>query len=726
MPAFHDVKKVGVTFENKLPYLMIIETGKLLAKVVEEICEHYHLSKPTDFTLYLNMPNSKKFLDQQNWSEIQNGVVLELVPSLEITARKLIKELKTGKKAGDEAGDKSDASNTEVDIDCLKQLSEFSEGETFAKSFICLKGLDIINNLITSGKYSGTHLFHLLKCYRDLRDHNLEPWKHVDNKFINIIATCTNSTRTFHSSTILLSLDILESIIMACPDQYSYVEKEITPNSLIPHLQSSEEEVQTKALAVLNALFVRGDVHKKRRLGDHSNFKAIRNIILTCIIHRGSPGQHAMKTVYQLHRLQCMLFNLVFERSMQRVDPMNAEATKMIKELRQIAFDTESDLSPSSKRQSQLRDFKKLGFQNPLNPLEDLCETPPGMLCLQNMTYFAKQHQENYTKVVLENSCRGDTHELPFATTSSNLTKLICNILKVGQKPMEDGQSYHPLFFSNDQSIEELYCVCIQLFNKTWKEMKATHADFHKVLEVVEEQLLMSLESSPTSFEQLRNKLSKLPYHEVTMIWQRRQKDKLEWSLEEAPIRELQAKVEPGLLYLIRKHRLNYLQSGSLFPLKTYRRQDKFMFCRLAASLKCLHYDECDEHHNPSTQQLSYKMAVSEIKDVLVGKDCPHVKKKANATTAFSITTEESFQVERADLLNFIAPNEEVFETWIDGLNVLLDRPMTTPLMETDLERLMKMEMKLRLLDAEGLSLPKEAPPIPRPPPHMDFPLTTQ
>ena len=35
----------------------------------------------------------------------------------------------------------------------------------------------------------------------------------------------------------------------------------------------------------------------------------------------------------------------------------------MIQDLRQIAFDTEPDTTPNMKRQSQLRDFKKLGFQ---------------------------------------------------------------------------------------------------------------------------------------------------------------------------------------------------------------------------------------------------------------------------------------------------------------------------------------------------------------------------
>lgn len=45
----------------------------------------------------------------------------------------------------------------------------------------------------------------------------------------------------------------------------------------------------------------------------------------------------------------------------------------------------------------------------------------------------------------------------------------------------ETGSDYHPIFFCQDRLMEELFCVCIQLLNKTWKEMRATQEDFDKV-----------------------------------------------------------------------------------------------------------------------------------------------------------------------------------------------------------------------------------------------------
>lgn len=37
------------------------------------------------------------------------------------------------------------------------------------------------------------------------------------------------------------------------------------------------------------------------------------------------------------------------------------------------------------------------------------------------------------------------------------------------------------MFFGQDHFFEELFCICIQLQNKTWKEMRATQEDFDKV-----------------------------------------------------------------------------------------------------------------------------------------------------------------------------------------------------------------------------------------------------
>ncbi|XP_069866161.1 engulfment and cell motility protein 1-like isoform X7 [Dipodomys merriami] len=97
------------------------------------------------------------------------------------------------------------------------------------------------------------------------------------------------------------SLAILESMVLNSHDLYQKVAQEITIGQLIPHLQGTDQEIQTCTIAVINALFLK---------------------------------------------------------------------------------------APDERR------------QNHVNPAMDFTQTPPGMLALDNMLYFAKHHQDAYIRLI--------------------------------------------------------------------------------------------------------------------------------------------------------------------------------------------------------------------------------------------------------------------------------------------------------------------------------------
>lgn len=72
--------------------------------------------------------------------------------------------------------------------------------------------------------------------------------------------------------------------------------------------------------------------------------------------------------------------------------------------MRKIAFELDT-ISGGDANRRQLgpftKDYKKLGFKYDINPALDFTETPPGMLALDCMVYFARNHVDAYTKVRL-------------------------------------------------------------------------------------------------------------------------------------------------------------------------------------------------------------------------------------------------------------------------------------------------------------------------------------
>uniref|UniRef100_A0A8C7PL94 ELMO domain-containing protein n=1 Tax=Oncorhynchus mykiss TaxID=8022 RepID=A0A8C7PL94_ONCMY len=427
-----------------------------------------------------------------------------------------------------------------------------------------------------------------------------------------------------------------------------------------------------------------------------------------------SPKPINDEMAHQLYVLQVLTFNLLEDRMMTKMDPQDQAQRDIIFELRRIAFDVECEPNNSGsieKRKSMYtRDYKKLGFINHVNPAMDFTQIPPGMLALDNMLYFARHHQDAYIRIVLENSSREDKHECPFGRSSIELTKMLCEILKVGELPSENCHDFHPMFFTHDRSFEEFFCICIQLLNKTWKEMRATSEDFNKVMQVVREQIMRALTQKPNSLDQLKSRLQNLSYTEILKI---RQSERMnQEDFQSRPILELREKIQPEIMELIKQQRLNRLCDGTCFrKISSRRRQDKFWYCRLSPNHKVLHYGDLEESPQGEVphDSLQEKLPVADMKAVVTGKDCPHMKEKG------------SLKQNKVSYLNFIAPDKHEYCVWTDGLNALLGKEMTSDFTKSDMDTLLSMEMKLRLLDLENIQIPEAPPPIPKEPSNYDF-----
>ncbi|KAM8913959.1 engulfment and cell motility protein 2 isoform 2-T4 [Spinachia spinachia] len=748
MPPPADIVKVAIEWPGANAQLIEMDQKRPLSSIIREVCDGWSLSGSEQFALrYADGP--QLYITEQSRGEIKNGTILRLAISPARAARQLLERIQSH--------------GIDARLEALKELAKLSADPTFAAEFINMEGIGTLARLVESGTHFGEMLAFTLTAFLELMDHGIVSWDLISLSFIKQIAGYVNQPMV-DVSILQRSLAILESMVLNSHSLYHRVAQEITVGQLIGHL--SNQEIQTYAIALINALFLKAP--EDRRQEEYTNpleqhltemastlaQKHLRSIILNHVIRGNRPIKAEM--AHQLYVLQVLTFNLLEERMMTKMDPNDQAQRDIIFELRRIAFDGENDPTGTEKRKAMYtKDYKMLGFTNHVNPAMDFTQTPPGMLALDNMLYLAKVHQDTYIRIVLENSSREDKHECPFGRCAIELTRMLCEILQVGELPNEGCNDYHPMFFTHDRAWEEFFCVCIQLLNKTWKEMRATAEDFNKVMQVVREQITRALAMKPSSLDQLKNKLRGLNYSEILRL---RQSERMSQDdFQSPPIIELRERIQPEILELIKQQRLNRLCEGSCFrKLGNRRRQEKFWFCRLSLNHKVLHYGDLDESPQGEVpfEQLSDKIPVSDIKSVVTGKDCPHMKEKSalkqnkvlmlftvilvtwlfvHSSLAQRVTfvhvcffqevLELAFSVlyDPDETLNFVAPTKYDYCIWTDGLCALLGREMGSDLTRSDLDTLISMEMKLRLLDLENITIPEAPPPVPKEPSSYNF-----
>ncbi|XP_034747634.1 engulfment and cell motility protein 1 isoform X4 [Etheostoma cragini] len=709
MPPPADIVKVAIEWPGAFPKLMEIDQKKPLSAIIKEVCEGWSLGNHENFALQI-ADATNFYITEKNRNNIKNGSILRLTTSPYQTAVQLHERIQS--------------SSMDAKLESLKDLANASRDITFAQEFINLDGISLLTQMVESGTDFGDLLSFTLTAFVELMDHGIVSWDTFSVAFIKKIASYVNKS-AMDTAVLQRSLAILESMVLNSQDLYHKVAQEITIGQLIPHLQGTDQDIQTYTIAVINALFLKAPEEKRQEMAHILAQKQLRSIILSNVIRSPTPINDEM--AHQLYVLQVLTFNLLEDRMMTKMDPQDQAQRDIIFELRRIAFDVECEPNNSGsieKRKSMYtRDYKKLGFINHVNPAVDFTQIPPGMLALDNMLYFARHHQDAYIRIVLENSSREDKHECPFGRSSIELTKMLCEILKVGELPSENCHDFHPMFFTHDRSFEEFFCICIQLLNKTWKEMRATSEDFNKVMQVVREQIMRALTLKPNSLDQFKSRLQNLSYTEILKI---RQSERMnQEDFQSRPILELREKIQPEIMELIKQQRLNRLCDGTCFrKISSRRRQDKFWYCRLSPNHKVLHYGDLEESPQGEVphDSLQDKLPVADIKAVITGKDCPHMKEKG-ALKQNKEVLELAFSVlyESDEYLNFIAPDKQEYCVWTDGLNALLGKEMTSDYTKSDMDTLLSMEMKLRLLDLENIQIPEAPPPIPKEPSNYDF-----
>ncbi|XP_069595763.1 engulfment and cell motility protein 3 isoform X3 [Ranitomeya imitator] len=614
MEPAKNIVKIAIQMMGAYPQLIELNQSKPLSAVLKDVCDAWNISSSEQYALQY-VDGHQAYITELNRMEIKNGSILKLTTSPDKEASSLCQGVQSH--------------NVDVRSESLKKLAVLSSDVTFAQEFISRDGLQVLSRAVEDDEELKEVMCHILKAISELMEHGFVSWETFSPAFIQKVVTFVNLNLMLLEIT-RLALIILESVVQSNTTLGAMVRQEVPLDRLLMLLQLPDQETQIKVMALLVALLQTVGGQDRVEMLDYLWKKNMRQFIHKSIIH-GWP-QLGDEMRHYLYVLQCLSLGLLDGRMRIAMDPNDAEQRQQLQNLRLVAFPNEVEegghMTSERRRSLCAKEFRKLGFTNNGSPWQDLCHVPPGLLALDNMVYFSTRWPSAYSRFVLENSSREDKHICPFGRSSIHLTLILCEILQVGESASETGQDFLTLFYAQDHFLQELFCVCIQVLNKTWKEMRATQEDFDKVMHVVKDQISRTLSHAPTSLEFFRTKISSLNYSEIL---RRRQEERL--NQDEAlspPVMDLRKQIQPELLNLIRQHRLHYLCEGTKFrKVSSRRRQDKLWFCRLSPNHKVLHYGDVEDSiDNPPIEMLAQKISVVDIKYVLTGKDCPHMKEK--------------------------------------------------------------------------------------------------
>ncbi|XP_063239770.1 engulfment and cell motility protein 2-like [Bacillus rossius redtenbacheri] len=709
-----------------------------LDATVAELCGEFGLDpNPRKYALRLVASEEderrNRYLGEDSRGEIRDGCILSLVHSPEQEVKIILRRL---------------VSKDERQW-ALERTSVYTCDPIFSKEFVSCGGLFVLCDLIADLSVPLEEIALCLGSVLDILTLKLAP--SLSMGAITRMMSFATSENPLDSRVVEDSLAILRAIMVrkrVDDEESSLIEKNLSMSDLVHNVWNRDHpEIQRRALAVINAL-AEGE-NSKRILQSMASNK-YRETVYRNVIQSSEVSE---SMAHELHVYQNLVLNLQEYKLNTIVDP-SGEDHKKVLELKSIISRVEADLNSLAYREpeslsvpdvpqaryscaprveSDPKCIEAEGWPEKTFPrsmsttnFEDYFSTSglvPSSICkitLDFMLYFPKRYTKSFARLMLEETSL--SHSFP--ATCDRLARLVCDVTGVGRAPRKDGSLFQPMVFAAKPGLhllEELFCRSVPLLGRTRREMRArTVEDEDKVFPVLRRQLQQALRSRPQSLEKLDEALHDQSYHSVAAAWEQERADREQWVVARCPsVQELKASRRQDLLELVKEQRIGLLKDGADFPLynsRGQREKKKLRHVYLTSNQKTLIYRDYDE--SSSSQGKLQKVQLTSVASLVTGKRCPHLREVRQrkmdtdlVELSFSLLLEED-----PPSLDLVAPNRQTFDSWVDGLNALLGREMTSATMLADLEVLTDMEVRLLLLELQGMNIPFKPPPVPPPP----------
>ncbi|VDK88727.1 unnamed protein product [Litomosoides sigmodontis] len=633
------------------------------------------------------------FLTKENRGLVPQGFILILTASPESYAHNILGRLR----------------NPSGDLQAtLAELIGLCGDISFATQFMRIGGYDYIFEVIEKGLCtdSVSCLSRLLQALLMLMDHSgLMYWSQVSDAFVSKIAENITGRAKQEDNTLLVSsLNIIDLILNSKnEDKMNLVLREVPFESLIRHLEKSDERVILNVLTLMNSLYSKARDHVKNDIVEHLHVTPFRCAIEKSVLRKGKQLDVGIEQ--QLITIQRIQLNKLSQKAMRI--PTEAEIERVF-QLKLLNGEGSRAMHASEERRTEF-----------LNFTEAVIQTPPGSLALETILLFVTHYADSIAKISMENSMRSDSSIWSFLPVSVHLVQMLIDILHVANEP-EEGDRMMILLFKSDRPFLDLFAVLVKLFHRTWHEMHASEEDIKKVLAVVRKQIDVCLLEKPDTIERLEELLAAHSYPHMKKIWEKERSAKEAEELQSDAVKELREYLRPNIVELVLKNRKNVLKNGykfgKLVKSKPMQKGQQFWFWKLDANEKTLICTDCSNTESSSSDANStgnIKIDVADIQRVVGGGegDFPMSSSKGKKNSNVrGITLEVG---NKPDLYHLVTFDEQTINAWCDGINALIGVDKLSIQAQRQVDRFLNIELKMRLLELDHIPNSIEIPPLP-------------
>ena len=386
--------------------------------------------------------------------------------------------------------------------------------------------------------------------------------------------------------------------------------------TLVTRLASADHVLCANALQLINTLLRESITHEPesewpkfvKRLQDLGVIKAVYSFM------QGGALQDLALPVLEFQALSKVLLRKWRYVPLDLDKPEHRRALKCL----HIASSPDKPLNAmenaddsSSKKTHNPEKWRRLGFETeaPAFEFDDV-----GFLGMMDLTNYVRKNEDNYQRLLLEQSAKPLIQRCPIARASLAVTALLYDFFEVEKADIDDAKEYVAL--ESKSNFEKafkplllqwstLHNAGVSAFFRLWNQTGARHEDFGKVVELVRI-LVETVIGGASRTKDLKAVEDDIKSHDSHRLRQL-QMELLEMTYDDTwghHLRQVKDELNHEALHFVKEQRIRCLLQGSWFPNLSYKadagpitKQDlnrsvpsSYRYVRLSHNRRYLHY----------------------------------------------------------------------------------------------------------------------------------------